>query len=50
MLIKRMKRPEEMSGMMATFFANLIPEMAFIWALSLALFYQRIYLNLFDQT
>jgi hypothetical protein len=48
--LRRIKRPEEMSGMMATFFANLLPEIALIWALSLALFYRRLYLDLFEGT
>ena len=30
---------------MATFFANLIPYIALIWALSLALFYRRLFLD-----
>jgi len=46
--VKRMKRPEEMSGLMVNFFANMMPEIAFIWALSLALFYRTIYTGLLD--
>jgi len=46
--LRRIKRPEDMSGMMANFFSNLIPEIALIWALSLALFYRRIYADQFQ--
>jgi hypothetical protein len=33
---------------MARFFANLLPEIALVWALALALFYRRIYIDIFD--
>lgn len=48
MLVRRNKRPEDMSGLMASFFANMLPEMALIWALSLCLFYRRIYIDYFS--
>ena len=37
-----------MSGIMCTFFAGILPEIAFIWCLSLALFYRRIYVDMFS--
>jgi hypothetical protein len=37
-----------MSGLMARFFANVLPEIALIWSLSLALFYRRIYVDMFE--
>lgn len=46
--LRRIKRPEQMSGLMASFFANLLPEIAFVWTLSLALFYRRIYADMPD--
>ena len=45
-----MRRPEEMSGFMIKFGANLICEYAFIWALSLTLFYRQVYLEVFLYT
>ncbi len=33
---------------MARFFANVLPEIALIWSLSLALFYRRIYVDMFE--
>jgi hypothetical protein len=47
-LLWRVRRPEEMSGLMANFFANLLPYIAFLWALSLALFYRKIMLDRFN--
>lgn len=47
LLLRRNKRPEEMSGLMARFFANLLPEIAFIWTLSISLFYRRVYFDFF---
>ena len=47
LLLKRVKRPEEMSGLMANFFANLLPFLALIWSLSLVLFYRTIFKDLF---
>jgi hypothetical protein len=43
LLLRRHERPEEMSGMMVHFFANLLPFMAFIWALSNYLYTRRIF-------
>ncbi len=37
-----------MSDMMALFFAKLIPYFAFLWALSLLLFYRTIYHDMFE--
>ena len=34
-----------MSGMMANFFANLLPFFAFLWALNLVLFYRTLYIE-----
>jgi hypothetical protein len=34
------KRPEEISSLLAMFFVNLLPWMALVWALSLSLFYR----------
>ncbi len=47
LLVWRVKRPDEMSGLMANFFANLLPWLALIWSLSLALFYRTIFTDLF---
>ena len=47
LLLWRVKRPDEMSGLMANFFANLLPWLALIWSLSLALFYRTILTDLF---
>jgi hypothetical protein len=40
-LLYRVKRPDEMSDLLPMFFANLVPMIAFIWALSMALFYNN---------
>jgi hypothetical protein len=40
-LLYRVKRPDEMSELLPLFFANLIPLIAFLWALSMALFYNK---------
>lgn len=40
-LLYRVKRPDEMSDLLPMFFANLVPMIAFIWALSMALFYNK---------
>jgi hypothetical protein len=40
-LLYRVKRPDEMSELMPLFFANLIPMIGFLWALSLSLFYNK---------
>ena len=34
---------------MCSFFSGILPELAFIWCLSLALFYRRIYLDMFKE-
>ena len=46
LLLNRFKRPDQLSSLMASFFANLIPYIALLWALSLALFYRRLVLDL----
>ena len=43
LLLRRYKLPEEMSGLMALFIANLIPFFAFLWSLSLLLLYKTMY-------
>ncbi len=40
-LLYLVKRPEEMSDLLPLFFANLIPVIALVWSLSLALFYMN---------
>lgn len=40
-LLYRVKRPDEMSELLPLFFANLVPQIAFVWALSMALFYNK---------
>jgi hypothetical protein len=47
LLLWRVKRPDELSALMAIFFSNLLPFLALIWALSLALFYRTIFTGLF---
>jgi hypothetical protein len=42
LLLRRAKRPEELSGLLAAFFANLLPWAIFLWTLSMTLFYQVI--------
>jgi hypothetical protein len=49
LLLRRVKRPEELSGFMAIFFANLVPWIAFLWALSMALFYRNIFRDVFSR-
>lgn len=39
-----------MSGLMAKFFANLLPYMAMLWSIMLVLFYQTLYKELFGKT
>jgi hypothetical protein len=46
LLLGRVKKPEELSSLMATFFASMIPYISLIWALSLALFYRRLVIDL----
>jgi hypothetical protein len=48
LLLRRVKRPEEMSGLIAIFFAKLLPWLALIWSLSLALFYRTIFTDLMN--
>jgi hypothetical protein len=40
-LLYRVKRPDEMSDLLPMFFANLVPMIALLWALSMALFYNK---------
>ncbi len=46
--LRRMRVPEQMSSLMALFFANLIPYFAFLWSLSLLLFYRTLYHDVFE--
>jgi hypothetical protein len=48
LLLWRVKRPDEMSGLIANFFANLLPWLALIWSISLALFYRTIFSDLME--
>jgi hypothetical protein len=48
LLLSRVKRPDELSALMAIFFSNLLPFLALVWALSLALFYRTIFADLFS--
>lgn len=43
MLLRRHKIPEQMSGLMAKFIANLLPYFAFLWSLNLLLTYRKMY-------
>ncbi|CDW71822.1 phage head-tail family partial [Stylonychia lemnae] len=43
LLLRRHKLPEQMSGLMAKFIANLLPYFAFLWSLNLLLFYRTLY-------
>jgi hypothetical protein len=43
LLLRRHKIPEQMSGLMAKFIANLLPYFAFLWSLNLLLFYRTLY-------
>ena len=45
--LRRLRVPEQLSSLMPTFFANLIPYFALIWALDLLLFYRTLYDELF---
>ena len=42
-----MRVPEQLSSLMPTFFANLIPYYALIWSLDLMLFYRTLFNELF---
>jgi branched-subunit amino acid ABC-type transport system permease component len=46
-LLRRAKRPEELSDLLATFFANLLPYALFFWALSMTLFYRVIFQEMY---
>jgi len=46
--LRRMRVPEQLSSLMPTFFANLIPYFALIWSLDLLLFYRTLYNDLFN--
>jgi hypothetical protein len=47
-LLRVVERPEEMSGLIPIFFANLMPFIAFFWALSFALFYNTLFRDIFN--
>lgn len=47
-LLRRSRTPEQMSGLMAKFFANLLPYIAMLWSVVLLLFYRTLYRDLFD--
>lgn len=47
LLLRRHRTPEQMSGMMAHFFADFIPAWAFLWSLNLLLFYRTLYREYF---
>jgi len=49
-LLRVVERPEEMSGLIPIFFANLMPFIAFFWALSLALFYNTLFRDTFKES
>lgn len=42
-----MRQPEQMSGLMAKFFANLLPYIAMLWSVVLVLFYRTLYKEVF---
>ena len=44
-LLRVVERPDQMSGLLPIFFANLIPWIGFFWALSLSLFYRTLFTN-----
>jgi hypothetical protein len=49
LLLRRHARPEQMSGLMAKFIANLLPYFAFLWSLNLLLFNRTLYKEFYDQ-
>jgi len=48
LLLRRHKIPEQMSGLMAKFIANLLPYFAFLWSLNLLLFYKTLYKDYYN--
>eukprot|EP00347_Sterkiella_histriomuscorum_P022863 403336874 len=48
LLLRRHKIPEQMSGLMAKFIANLLPYFAFLWSLNLLLFYRTLYKEYYE--
>ena len=46
-LLRVVERPDEMSELIPIFFSNLMPFIAFFWALSLALFYNTLFRDVF---
>jgi phosphoglycerol transferase MdoB-like AlkP superfamily enzyme len=46
-LLRRAKRPEELSGLLASFFANLLPWALFFQSLSMTLFYKVIFEDIY---
>jgi magnesium-transporting ATPase (P-type) len=49
-LLRKVERPDELGSLLPMFFANLIPWIAFFWALSLSLFYRTIYETAYSST
>jgi len=45
--LRRISMPDQLSSLMPTFFANLLPYFAFLWSLDLMLFYRTLYTQLF---
>ena len=48
-LLRRAKRPEELSGLLASFFANLLPWALFFQSLSVTLFYKVIFEEIYQE-
>lgn len=48
-LLRRARRPEELSGLLASFFANLLPWALFFWSLSMTLFYKVIFEDIYKE-
>jgi len=47
--LRRIRVPEQLSSMMPTFFASLVPFFALIWSLDLLLFYRTLFNELFQK-
>ena len=45
--LRTITMPDQLSSLMPSFFANLLPYFAFLWALDLLLFYRTLYRQLF---
>jgi hypothetical protein len=48
--LRKISIPEQLSSLMPSFFANLLPYFAFLWSLDLLLFYRTLYSQLFGIT